>query len=401
MGRALWLLFACAALGPAQIHNNHKASGVRDCGVCHVPVRQGSAELKRPGHTECQACHADRFAKREEAFCGQCHGASGLIPYPQFNKPTAVLFEFSHARHVDPRARVDAQTGLRSDCAFCHALEADGARARFPAHERCAACHAKPGFHPRFDLAGKATECTGCHSTGEMPAGHMPAGRYPGIQFSHGVHLRVRAEWKMNCVTCHAAIASSTRMATLKLPTMLDCVVCHDTSKRAPAAAWMSNCGLCHVEPVGPLPADHRRGVKPPSHTESFAKNHGAEAARADAKCFACHQNIDPTAAAKNQCVACHQVMRPVSHTARWKDEVHGKYAAIDRATCAVCHQVDYCGRCHSELPRSHVPLALFKNGGHATRALLDQRACLTCHTFQNTCVSCHGAAAPAGRRGK
>ena len=26
--------------------------------------------------------------------------------------------------------------------------------------------------------------------------------------------------------------------------------------------------------------------------------------------------------------------MKPVSHTARWKDDIHGQYAAIDRATC-------------------------------------------------------------------
>ncbi len=82
--------------------------------------------------------------------------------------------------------------------------------------------------------------------------------------------------------------------------------------------------------------------------------------------------------------------MRPASHTARWKDDLHGKYAALDRTTCATCHQQDYCSRCHNELPRSHFPLPLFQNGGHAIPAMLNQRSCLTCHTFQNTCASCH-----------
>lgn len=45
---------------------------------------------------------------------------------------------------------------------------------------------------------------------------------------------------------------------------------------------------------------------------------------------------------------------------------------------------------CHNELPRSHTPLTLFAGGGHAALAMLDTRACLTCHTFQNTCFECH-----------
>ena len=34
--------------------------------------------------------------------------------------------------------------------------------------------------------------------------------------------------------------------------------------------------------------------------------------------------------------------------------------------------------------------LFTIKNGGHATLALVNERACLTCHTFENTCASCH-----------
>ena len=82
--------------------------------------------------------------------------------------------------------------------------------------------------------------------------------------------------------------------------------------------------------------------------------------------------------------------MRPVSHTARWKDDVHGKYAAFDRTTCATCHTADSCVRCHNQLPRSHAPLAIFKNGGHTALAIANERSCLTCHTFQNTCAACH-----------
>jgi len=166
---------------------------------------------------------------------------------------------------------------------------------------------------------------------------------------------------------------------------MLDCVACHNTSRK------IADCQTCHLEAVaGPAPPSHNAAVKPPSHTENFRVHHQEEASAPNAKCFACHQNVSPSLAAKNQCVSCHQVMKPASHTARWKDDIHGQFAALDRTACATCHAADYCSRCHNELPRSHQPLPLFKAGAHAQPAMLNQRACMTCHTFQNTCANCH-----------
>ena len=73
--------------------------------------------------------------------------------------------------------------------------------------------------------------------------------------------------------------------------------------------------------------------------------------------------------------------MKPASHTVRWRDDVHGKFAALDRQKCATCHVADTCVRCHNETPRTHEPLAYFKAGAHARLAMLNERACLTCHT--------------------
>jgi len=83
-------------------------------------------------------------------------------------------------------------------------------------------------------------------------------------------------------------------------------------------------------------------------------------------------------------------VMMPVSHTGRWKDDIHGKFAAIDRESCALCHTSDSCSQCHNQVPPSHAPLALFAAGTHEFAARLDERSCFTCHTFQNTCAECH-----------
>src|SRR5262249_48296539 len=138
------------------------------------------------------------------------------------------------------------------------------------------------------------------------------------------------------------------------------------------------------------LPASHDSNVRPESHNQGFRLHHEAQAATTDAKCFACHTSVAPNAAVGERCVSCHQDMRPISHTARWKDKIHGRYAALARTAGAPCHTADYCTRCHNETPATHVPMALFKNGAHGRVAKLDQRACLTCHTFQTSCASCH-----------
>jgi hypothetical protein len=273
--------------------------------------------------------------------------------------------QFSHLQHIDPKARIDPKTGFRADCMFCHRFDRAGVLATMPSQSQCDACHLKPGFTPR-----------------KLSPPSAPT-QYAGIVFSHVSHFRQKQAWKIGCGTCHSTDGS--------LPSMIDCVGCHDQSRRMPAAARMSNCRTCHVDSrEGPLPSNHIRDSKPEFHTETFRTHHEAEASAPGAKCFACHQNLTADAKGGNQCASCHEVMKPESHTARWKDDLHGEYAALDRTTCATCHRQDYCSRCHNELPRSHLPLPLFKNGAHAMPAMLDQRACMTCHTYQNTCASCH-----------
>jgi len=377
------LIISSAGAQPFSIHAFHnKALGSLVCSLCHVPAARGSVELKRPGHAECRVCHQNDFEKESRPlFCGQCH--SGPRNKTDVLAIRAILTDFSHARHKDARARADSATGFRSDCSFCHKFEADGIRAKFPAHIECASCHSKPGVNPHLSASITETQCRGCHAP-EQTEKHNISGTYGNIKFSHADH-------RADCTMCHSAILTSTSLADLTLPPMLDCVACHDTSKKIAARFRMANCSVCHIDAVrGVAPASHNAAVKPPSHTESFRIHHQEDSSTPDAKCFACHQNVTPSLAAKNQCVGCHQVMKPASHTARWRDDIHGKFAALDRTTCATCHAADYCSRCHNELPRSHQPLPLFKAGAHAQLAMLNQRACMTCHTFQNTCSNCH-----------
>jgi len=232
-----------------------------------------------------------------------------------------------------------------------------------------------------------------------MIAPHVVSGVTVNLKFTHIAHFRNREQFNLNCTTCHYAVPTSTSLTNLTLPKMVDCVQCHDNNKTIAANFRMTNCQTCHIEErAGAAPASHTRFVKPDFHTENFRTHHDAESSAAGAKCFVCHTAVQPAVAGGNQCVGCHQVMKPASHTIRWKDDLHGKYAAEDRMSCALCHGAESCVRCHNELPRSHQPLSLFTGGAHAQLAMLNTRACLTCHTYDNTCSACHVRPTSAAR---
>jgi hypothetical protein len=402
--------------GEIYIHAFHADKlGSLECSLCHSAVKDGAVELQRPGHEQCKACHSDDFdnnyAKARVTVCAACHTSTtrsqaDLLPFPRYSRTRAILFRFSHANHVDKQGRKNLDSGFRADCTFCHKFDPQGVFAKFPAHTECAICHSKPGVTPQLTPALDAAGCVGCHTPQEIEnpgftknrrliAQTAVSGKYVDIKFTHVAHFAVKQKFNLDCTTCHYGIPRSTSLSDLTLPKMVDCVACHDTSKSISSEFRMSNCQICHADTVAGLftPVSHIRNVKPASHTESFRIHHQEAASNPDATCFVCHQNVRPAAEGGNSCMACHTVMKPVSHTARWKDDLHGKYAALDRTTCATCHNADYCIRCHNEVPRSHEPLPAFAGGGHATLALLDTRACLTCHTFQNTCAECHTSA--------
>src|SRR6266481_3537952 len=318
-----------ATQAPFYLHDFHAKQVGLDCDACHVPQKAGSVVYQRPGHDQCTPCHKDDFAKNvKQKICEQCHSvfpptsSEDLLPYPRYKNERPIVYEFSHAQHADPHARVDGRTGFRADCTFCHHFQADGPYATFGNHVVCASCHSKAGMKPLLSEKSTTADCRGCHRPEEIEnpgaatvhrelASYIVSGKYDKIKFSHPEHFKSREEYHLDCTTCHYGVAGSTNLASLTLPKMADCV-------------------------------------------------------------------------------SCHQVMLPVSHAARWKDDVHGKYAALDRTSCSVCHVSDFCSRCHNELPRSHLPLAQFKAGGHAQLAMINERSCFTCHTFVDTCKECH-----------
>ncbi|MES1260523.1 MAG: cytochrome c3 family protein, partial [Acidobacteriota bacterium] len=288
------------------VHAFHKdkLGGTLECSLCHVAVKEGSVTLKRPGHDQCITCHSDDFNKDlKQAVCAECHktfpptGAEDLVPFPRYQGTRAILFEFSHAKHVDQKARVDARTGFRADCTFCHKFDAKGVFATFPGHEQCASCHSKAGMKPQLTADLSAEGCRGCHTPEEIEnpgftearrfaSGRQTvSGKYIDIRFAHQPHFQVKEQFSLNCTTCHYEVPRSTSVKDLSLPKMLDCVQCHDSARAVKAEFQMGNCKTCHAEPVNTsaIPNSHTRNVKPDFHTEAFRREHATEAAAANA----------------------------------------------------------------------------------------------------------------------
>ena len=382
-----------------------------ECNLCHAtPGKDAAKGMQRGTHTECNVCHQELFDKKDQKFCATCHqdaspGATDLLKVSIFHKggrDKAILFEFSHARHVDPKGRVNAKTGFRADCTFCHSFDKQGVFGTFPSHTECSTCHTAKGPKPLLAADSTSKDCQGCHNPEEIEhpgftkdrrfiAPHVVSGVYVNLKFNHQSHFRSKEKFNLNCTKCHYAIPQSTTLASLTLPKMVDCVECHDNSKSIVAEFRMSKCSTCHVEKTESLvPASHTRNVRPDFHTTAFRRNHEKEAVAPGAKCFVCHQNVTPSGSSNGQCASCHTVMKPVSHSLRWKEDIHGKFASIERESCAACHTSDTCSRCHNQAPASHAPRSLFLAGRHQRLAMLDERACFTCHTFQNTCSRCH-----------
>src|SRR5579862_5000610 len=244
--------------GEVYVHSIHAQKlDSLECALCHVAVSNGSVELQRPGHEQCMACHADDFdnnyAKARTTMCAVCHTSptarskTDLQPFPRYGGRTrTVLFQFSHAQHVDKQARKDPASGFRADCSYCHKFDPQGVFATFPGHTQCAGCHARPGLKPQLTAALDADGCRGCHSPQEIEnPGFTPnrrlvaqtavSGKFVDIKFTHQPHLAQRQKFNLDCTTCHYAIPRSTSLSDLSLPQMVDCVGCHDTARNVQA----------------------------------------------------------------------------------------------------------------------------------------------------------------------
>ena len=237
------------------VHEFHATQLELDCSVCHLTEGEDSTVMVRPHHEQCELCHQDNFEQNltPKFLWDSAHAEfpplsnEDLLPFPLYRKQRAILFDFSHALHVDPGARNDAKTGFRGDCTYCHQFDEDGVFASFPRHTQCQGCHQDPMIKPNLTPASDTADCRGCHNPEEIEnpgytkervfvADHVVSGVHVNLHFSHVAHFRVRDKYDLNCTTCHYAVPQSTSFADLALPQMLDCVECHHTDKGHPLA---------------------------------------------------------------------------------------------------------------------------------------------------------------------
>ena len=365
------------------------------CADCHDAAAVAAGRVARPGtqqHAPCDDCHKAEFEKPPGPLCRVCHTAvdpmhehaSPLQVYPDRGTTQTLGATFSHRLHLDT-ARMERETSAHVSCTDCH--ERNAARDPLPSgHKACARCHEQSAqVKARLPMEN----CAGCHVQRNV---ELRRGRLfitGDLKFAHATHEVDRAGAPVACTTCHAGVGDSSSREDMAVPAMVRCAQCHEDSKRSPERVRMTNCAVCHSQiQEGAPPVDHLvTGGRPADHTLEFRKHHGDAAAAKDANCRFCHTEL--AGSPEDSCFQCHEVMRPRDHNVMFRDD-HGREAEADGSRCASCHQPETCVACHSVPPRSHTPLAEFRLGGHAQQARFGLTACLTCHTFEDTCARCH-----------
>lgn len=375
------------------------------CNDCHSAADVKIGKTARPGgdpkgasiqqHAPCDSCHADEFAKPPGPLCKNCHesvdptqpiGTAKMKAFPAEDPFVALASTFSHELHMD-KGKMESATGHHLDCtATCHkGLETDAAgmdRPKLPTHAACIECHEQ---NAKVKAKLPMDNCAGCHLKKDVDFSKRGRIFITGdLIFHHKNHL----DEKIACVACHANAESSATREDMAVPSMEKCAACHETDART-VKARMSNCKVCHSQlDNGSPPSNHQvSGSLPTDHTLEFRKSHGEKALNPDANCRFCHQELQGRK--EDSCFQCHQVMRPHDHNLMFRDD-HGREAEADGQRCAQCHAPETCVACHSVPPRSHTPIADFRQGGHAQQARFGLTACLTCHTFETTCSQCH-----------
>ncbi len=361
-------------------------------------MREG--KVARPGknqHAPCDDCHKAEFAKPPGPLCKVCHasvdpfkkGNSPLQAYPERGNTQTLASNFSHRLHLD-KGKMESASGAHVNCVDCHERNTDSRDPMVPGHKACARCHQQA---PKVKDKLAMDTCAGCHPSRGVELHRGRLFIIGDLRFAHSTHEKDKTGNPVACTTCHAGVDESSSREQMSVPAMERCAQCHEDSQRSPDRVRMDNCNVCHSDmSSGAPPANHmisgsKGGARPPDHTLEFRKNHGEAAAAKDSPCRRCHTELQGNR--EDTCFQCHQVMRPHDHNMMWRND-HGRDAQTDGTRCANCHAPEVCAACHSVPPRSHTPLGEFRQGGHAEQARFGLSSCLTCHTYEDTCVKCH-----------
>ncbi len=353
----------------------------------------------------CAQCHASdprrphEYYPVPEALCTQCHSSAEVTPSAL--RAYRLELSFSHDQHLNPKAEAQDK-GYELSCDDCHpAIRGKAGRRGQPGHGQCIKCHNEREVKPLVE-----TECAGCHDWAEsldrrtqakalLAEHYRRSERHTDLVFGHEEHLAQLTEddETKSCDRCHVGARTAVTMAEIEPMRMADCMGCHRGLERDMGrdSVRLDRCRTCHVSTraeVAPVMSSLLH--KPLSHSGTFRRRHGAQAAADDGVCSACHTEL--AGGSGNNCNACHQQIRPQDHTARWLQTPHGRAAARDVDRCATCHLKDRCTDCHAQAPRDHFPRRVFQLR-HGRSARISTRRCMTCHVPQIDCARCHDVA--------
>lgn len=186
--------------------------------------------------------------------------------------------------------------------------------------------------------------------------------------FPHRIHLAQGLE----CVECHTAATSSTKVEDNLLPQKRVCLACHEDAEVSipppPATRLSKFSHALHLKMGSAAPfiadaIDHQRYLQPPDDIRRHlpgkspcqACHRGLEesdqvtraALPQMADCLVCHTQIDPPFS----CEDCHgkdDHLKPPNHTERFMDAHSSGKLHLDKTTCAVCHGRTFtCMGCH------------------------------------------------------
>jgi hypothetical protein len=184
--------------------------------------------------------------------------------------------------------------------------------------------------------------------------------------FSHKLHLGL----KLDCATCHALAATSTKVEDNLLPSKAVCLKCHAEAEiPAPHTTRLAHFShsqhlkMGNVAPVIAAAIDKKNYLQPPGDIRRFLDT-------------------------KNACEACHRGLE--------ESEAVSPAAMPQMADCLVCHsQIENpfsCEKCHAKdaklKPANHVDDFM---STHTTGKLnLDKTTCAVCHGRTFRCLGCH-----------
>ncbi|HEY4175484.1 MAG TPA: cytochrome c3 family protein [Kofleriaceae bacterium] len=292
------------------------------------------------------------------------------------SEPTA----FPHRKHV--------LSGVA--CVSCHVgIEGPSSALHIPTDEMCITCHAKPH---------DTRSCNSCHASRETAAELVETKDH--LRFDHAKHLAGPA--KGNCMRCHSAVAEGDRHLR---PAMATCFKCHDKERDA------RTCNTCHrdLAEENSLPQSHL------AHDGDWIREHGTRAASSGDLCETCHSRQTFCASCHGVTVPVlagpTRLTNPLSaspHVGNFGAR-HSLEARAEPGACTTCHQPERCASCHrdrgvagdtraSPHPPGWVGLTSSENL-HGRAARRDPATCASCHSGagEKLCVQCHAVGGVGG----